>query len=162
MGNSFNTDNLMKEYEHSSGKRLLRAIRANHAGNVRDAIEVAKKELLSNDRRKSHDQDYDNMIKKMTIYLTQKYDIGDGILFGKTPLELAESLFADEAIRAIQDELSILSKNKVAADILEQKGGQVRESPSVGKVDKERAVQARERLKEFQRQHNEKKASTAK
>lgn len=159
MGNTFNTDNLMKEYEHVSGKRLLRAIRANHAGNVKESIEAARKELLSGDRRKSHDEDYDNMVRKMTTYLTRQYDVGDGMLFGKTPLELAASVGSDQATEAINEELAILSKNKASSEILERKGASVSQSTALGKVDKDRAVQARERLKEFKRQYEEKKAT---
>lgn len=158
MGNRLvNTDNLMKEYEHISGKRLLRAIRANTASNMMEAIEAAKKELYSADRKKSHDEDYDNMVRKMATYLTKKYDIGDGMLFGQTPLELAKSLRADQAIAVINEQIAILSKNPAAAEVFEDKGEAVRDSPSVGKVDKERANTAKERLKEFQRRHEEKK-----
>eukprot|EP01039_Chlorochromonas_danica_P003977 gene3977-4350_t len=158
MGNVLPTENfLTKEYEHISGKRLLRAIRGNVASNVQDAIAAARKELLSSDQSRSHDEDYENMIKKMTIYLTQKYDIGEGILFGKTPLEVAEALCADQAIEVIQNELAILSKNPTVSMMLEKNTNLVRESPTVGRVDKDRAIKARERLKEFQREYNEKK-----
>ncbi len=148
----------MKEYEYNTGKRLLRAINSNVGSQVLEAIESARKELLSSDRHKSHDQDFDNMVKKMSLYLTRKYDVGEGKLLGggKTPLELAESLHANQAVAVINEQLSILARNKASIDVL---GNAVpmRESPMLGKIDKDRAIQARERLKQFQKQRNESK-----
>ncbi|RYH30134.1 hypothetical protein EON65_06125 [archaeon] len=160
MGNTVNqvSDAIHKDYEHKSGKRLLRAIQANVASQVQEAVDTARKELLSKDRTRSHDEDFNNYVKKMTYYLTREYQVGESLLFGgKTPLEVAESLHADQAIKVIKENLEILSRNNVSADILENKHIVVRESPTLGKIDKDRATLARERLKEMQRKHNETK-----
>jgi hypothetical protein len=157
MGNSMPVPEVMKEYEYNTGQKLLRAIKANSKTQMQECIDVVKEEIRSQNKtsRLAHDKDYENMIKKVTLYLTRGYDIGDGMLFTKTPIQYAEQLKADQAIQFINNTLIELSKIESANKVMEEKGTKVaRESSSVGVVDRDRVNQAKERLKAFQNERN--------
>lgn len=148
---------VMKEYEYNTGQKLIRAIKANSKTQMQECIDVVKEEIRSQNKtsRLAHDKDYENMIKKVTLYLTRGYDIGDGMIFTKTPMQYAEHLKSDQAIEFINKTLTELSKIDTANQLMEEKGTKVvRESSSVGRVDRERVNQAKERLKAFQNERN--------
>ncbi len=160
MGNSIPVSEVMKEYEYNTGQKLLRAIKANSKSQMQECINLVKEEIRSQNKtsRLAHDKDYENMVKKVTIYLTRGYDIGDGMLFTKTPSQYAEQLKSDQALEFVNTTLTELSKIDTANKILEEKGTKVvRESSSVGVVDRDRVNQAKERLKAFQNERNNSK-----
>jgi hypothetical protein len=157
MGNTNPVANLTKEYENVCGKKLIRAIKANSRVQMEESYEMAKHELLPKSKSSAHDQEYELMIKKMTTYLTRGYNVGDGMLFLKTPLEIAEENHSDQAKQYILEKLEELSKTKVGAEIVQEKGIKITSSTTVGQVDKERAHTAKERLKQFQRNYEEEK-----
>ena len=157
MGNSFNPGDLTREYEYISGKKLMRAIKANSRVQMEESYEMAKAELLPKSKSTTHDKEYENMIKQMTLYLTRGYNVGDGVLFLKTPLEVAEENHSDQAISFIRAALEQLQKHDTGKQILEDKGLKIASTNSVGQVDKERVHQAKERLKQFQKNYEEQK-----
>lgn len=156
MGNSTTTE-FLKDYEYQKGEKLIRSIKANSREQIMDSIDIARKELLNN-RQIAHDKEYDEMIQKMTQYLTRKYDMGEGGLFGgKTPLELAKELRANHAIDCLNEQILLLSRNQSSSKVLQEKDIKALSSNSViGPVDKTRAIEARERLKAFQETRNKK------
>jgi hypothetical protein len=150
MGNSSSALPLVKEYEHIAGKKLIRAIKANSKMQMEESYEMAKKELLPKSKTSTHDKEYENMIKQMTLYLTRGYNVGDGVLFTKTPLEIAKEFHADQATEFINKALEQLNKNEIAAEILKEQGLKVTSTSVVGSVDRDRVQTAKERLKQFQ------------
>lgn len=157
MGNSFNPADFNKEYENVCGKKLIRAIKANSPTQLEESYEMAKKELLPRSKGTAHDKEYENMIRKMTLYLTRGYDVGDGMLFKKTPLQIAEEHHSDLAITFINRTLAELKKNEIAAEMLEEQGLKVKANSVVGDIDKDRVHQAKERLKQFQKDYEQNK-----
>lgn len=159
MGNKLNPipESLTKEYEHIAGKKLIRAVKSNLPAQLEESYELAKSELLPKSKSTAHDKEYETMVTKMITYLTRGYNIGDGILFTKTPLEIAEEYHADQSIRWINTKLEYLQKNEVGRKLLEDKEIKVKSTSAVGPVDRERVHSAKERLKQFQKEYEENK-----
>jgi hypothetical protein len=155
MGNSTAatlTSGIMKEYEYNTGQKLLRAIKANTRTQMQECMDTVREEIKSQSKTTmiAHDKEYDNMIK-VTLYFTRGYDVGDGVIFTKTPLQYAEQLKSDQAIDFINRVLADLSRNDVANTVMVEKGAKVvTEQSFMGKVDKDRVQQAKDRLKAFQ------------
>lgn len=160
MGNKLTPPDILRDYEHTSAKKLIRAIKANSRTQLEDSFEMAKKELLPMSKGTTHDKEYENMIKKMTEYLTRSYDVGEGMLFKKTPMEIAEEYQADQAIVFIKQSLEHLQKNEIASKILDEKGMKVESSTSVGNIDRDRVQLAKERLKQYQKDYENKKSGS--
>ena len=140
-----------KDKEHIHGQKLIRAIKANSRAQLEECMEIAKKETLTNNLKSAHDKDYETMIKKMTLYLTRGYNVGDGVLFTKTPLQIATELGCDQSIAFINEKLAELSKVDLATKVMEDKRATMPASHSaIGRVDRDRVNQAKERLKAFQ------------
>lgn len=153
MGNSATPaipEMLMKDYEHKTAQRLIRGIKANSRRQMEEAFDAARKELLSNNTKLAHDKEYEIMVKTMISYLTKGYDVGDGVIFTKTPMEIAQEYHADEAISFIEEKLEHLQKNEVGAKEVSKRGLNVPSTSSAGRVDKDRVAQAKDRLKQFQ------------
>jgi hypothetical protein len=161
MGNTVEgrfASDLLKEREYNTGKKLFQAISHNSAEKIEECINFAKKEIKP-DLNGKPEEDFELMKSKLTAYLTRKYDIGDGFLFCKTPVEYATSLNANFAINALNDAIARLirhnkpskasnifsfdNKNKIDNNI------EVQPSFSNG-VDSDRVNLAKERLKSFQ------------
>lgn len=162
MGNSSlnPVPDLLKEYEYNTGQKLLRAIKANSRTQMKECLDFVKEEIRSQNKtsKLAHDKDYENMMKKVTLYFTRGYDIGDGVIFTKTPLQYAESLQSDQAIAFLNDTLAELSRNETASKVIEDKRAVVvKEQSFMGKVDRDRVNQAKDRLKAFQNERNAKK-----
>lgn len=147
MGNAVNSasksvSSLVAASESHSGKKLLLAIKANSRSQVEAAIEFAKKERIqSNSGGENHEKQYDDMIYRMLNYLTREYDVGDGILYKKTPIQYARSLVANEAEECIEEAIAKFKKQENTDKV----------SKTVGKVDADRVKTAKERLREFQK-----------
>lgn len=138
---------LFKEYESSTGKLLIKAIRNNNQKQVADAIDVARKQLAKPNMSKSHEDDYNDMTIMMTKYLTRKYDVGDGILYKKTPLELATSVESNNTIEFIKDSIFSLTHTKQESNINLDKAPCIK--AAVGTVDQDRVALAKSRLQEL-------------
>lgn len=143
MGNSIKLPDFTS-YENTSGKKLLVAIDLNNKEATQVAIDYCRSEFT----KKSYALDYDEMMEKMENYLTRHYNIGDGIIFRKTPLEYCEHKQAEESALVIKENLQILRGVNRKKCGEENSAG--RESATVGLITQERAVLAKERLKAFQ------------
>lgn len=76
----------------------MKAIRENSKEGVRTAIETARQEFVKPISKKtSNASDYKDMVTSLINYIEKKYDIGDGPLFLKTPLEYCDHLKAERA-----------------------------------------------------------------
>lgn len=95
--------------------------------------------------KKSHEEDYEMMTQKMSAYLTRKYDVGDGMLFKKTPLELAIAVEANESAELIKYTIGKLSQTKEQNHTINTE-----KSPgihtAVGNIDQDRVALAKSRL----------------
>jgi len=143
---------LFKEYENVTGTMLMRAIKSNSRMQVEQAIEFARKELASPNLKKTHDEDYEMMREKMNLYLTRKYDIGDGMLWKKTPVELATSLEANDALQAIRETLLKLSQTKDQKHINTDRAPAIQ--AAVGNIDQDRVALAKSRLQALRNKDN--------
>lgn len=141
---------LLKDYEHKTAQRLIRGIKANSRRQMEEAYDAARKELLTANTKLAHDKEYEIMVKSMIAYLTRGYDVGDGMVFTKTPLEIAREYHADEAIAFIEEKIEQLQKSEVGAKEVSKRGVGVAPAASAGKVDKDRVAQAKDRLRQFQ------------
>ncbi len=147
MGNTANSasksvSGMLASSETHSGRKLLNGIKANSREQILAAIEIAKKERIqSSAGGADHEKQYDQMIKRMFSYLTGEYDVGEGILFKKTPIQYARSLAANEAEECLEEAIAALKKQENTDKV----------SKTVGKVDADRVRQAKERLREFQK-----------
>lgn len=141
------TADLFKEYESSTGKLLIKAIRNNNQKQVAEAIETARKQLATPNMSKTHEDDYNHMTSKMAQYLTQKYDVGDGMLYKKTPLELAISVESNNTIEYIKDVIFSLTHTKYESHINLDKAPCIK--AAVGTVDQDRVALAKSRLQEL-------------
>ena len=158
MGNSVQPPELFKNYEHKSGKRLIEAIKLNERCATQDAIDSAKKEFTKPiSKLISNTSDYDEMMTKMDRYLKKQYDIGDGVLFTKSPLEYCESIGSLEAAAVINENIKKMSQ--IALSNGKIGGVQINasssppigiESDTVGTVTHDRAMLAKSRLIAFQ------------
>ena len=145
MGNvEISTDSLFKEYECSTGKMLLKAIRVNSQKQVEEAIEFARKQLINPSLKKSHDEDYQFMTQKILQYLTRKYDVGDGFLSWKTPVEYAMSTGANHTLDYLKDTIIKLGRTDNAKRINAEKSPSI--SAAVGTIDGDRVALAKSRL----------------
>lgn len=141
---------LLKDYEHKTAQRLIRGIKANSRRQMEESYDAARKELLTANTKVAHDKEYEIMVKSMIAYLTRGYDVGDGMVFTKTPLEIAREYHADEAIAFIEEKLEQLQKSEVGSKEVSKRGVGVAPTSSAGKVDKDRVAQAKDRLRQFQ------------
>jgi hypothetical protein len=144
MGNASDSlSKMLSTPEYKSGKILFNGIKSNSRFQILEAIDTVKKENIRASSGEDHETKYDDMIQKMTNYLTGQYDVGHGILSKKTPLEYAHSLAADQAIRCLEEAIASINK---------QENSDVKVSKTVGTVDTQRVKQAKERLREFQKE----------
>jgi hypothetical protein len=160
MGNesSIPTPSIFKEYEHISGKRLIAAIRADSRASTIAAVDFARKEFTKPfSKNTSNVSDYEDMVGKMERYLTKKYDVGDGVVFTRTPLDFARSIRSNQAAAAIEESLAKIRTESHTAGVQlgDKSAGTVIERPVIGEVTHERASIAKERLKEFQNKRKE-------
>jgi hypothetical protein len=81
------------------------------------------------------------MVVYMRKYFTKSYDV-DGPIFLKTPLELCASLHANLAEEIIRKHLDELTHGNI--------GSRTVISHTVGEVNKDRAAEAKRKLREFQ------------
>lgn len=135
---------LFKEHENTTGRMLIRAIKAGCKKQVSVALDSARKELATPNMKKSADEDYELMTQKMTAYLTRKYDVGDGMLFKKTPIEFAEAMNAPDIVEFINDTLIKLSQTKEVKHINLDKAPGIQ--AAVGTIDQDRVALAKSRL----------------
>jgi len=135
----------LHEFEHISGRHLIEAINANDTRKLQRAIDQAKAEFSKPVSNNMNQTDYDEMIEYMTKYLTKEYNVGDGILFVRTPLKYCADKNADECAFLIRKNLDTFAQTNVGNP------KQSRMSNTVGEINKERVSQAKERLKEFQK-----------
>lgn len=149
MGNvELGADKLFKEYEHKNGRLLLKGIRCNSAEQVEHAIDVARKELANPSLKNDHDQEFNMMIDKMKLYLTTTYDVGDGMLAKKTPLQFAKTCSSVAVIPVLERNIASLNQEEHTRSTMPLT------SSLVGKVDRDRVTTAKERLKELRNKGN--------
>lgn len=151
MGNTAEKPSILEEYEHKSGKQLIASIRVNQRDVTQMAIDFARKEFAKHATGFIPvSSDFDEMSVKMEKYLTKHYDIGDGIIFTKTPLEFCDSIGSSESAAVIKENLQRISMvtngkkeglHPVVAGI---------ENAAVGLVTHDRAILAKARLQAFQ------------
>ena len=151
------TDSLFQEYECNTGRQLLRAIRADSKERVAAAIETVRKEYMTAKVKNTHEKDFENMTRKVMRYLTRYYDVGEGMLHKKTPLQLAEECEAIEVVQYLTETLETLKRHRDKDDGLLGMTTAPKLNAAVGKIDKDRAELARERLKEYRDQYNDSK-----
>jgi len=144
MGNVEMTPEFMKEYEHNTGKLLLKAIRNDCKQQVENAVDFARKQLATPNMKLSHDEDYAIMTQKMTAYLTRKYDVGDGMLWKKTPVELAMAVEAHETVEYLKETILKLSQTKEQRHINTDRAPAIQ--AAVGNIDQDRVALAKSRL----------------
>ena len=157
MGNSMETPKMFFAYEHSSGKRLLASIQTNERDVTQAAIDFARKEFTKPiSIITANSSDYDDMSSRMEKYLTKPYDVGDGIIFRKTPLEYCQSIGSLESAAVINENLQKLSsvyravkKTKDGKEIESTTPPGGIESLTVGTVTHDRAALAKSRLQAF-------------
>lgn len=142
MGNTLDNLTNPPTLEHATAEKLLRAIKADNASRVTSAIQLAKKELMKPSLNVNFDKDYDNNNREMLKYLTKKYDIGDGKMNMRTPLEYAKELGSHTSEEIISKAIAELQKNSTEKEFVA-----TRESKTVGTVDQARVRQAKDRLK---------------
>ncbi len=103
---------ILQDYEHHNGKKLLAAIKANRREGVKAAIETARMEFIAPTEKNSNKADYDVMVAGLIKYLTTSYDIGDGIIFKKTPIEYCLHIHSNEARAQIEELIEELRKKE--------------------------------------------------
>lgn len=133
---------VLQDYEHLSGKKLLAAIKLNSSLRVNEAIEAARVEFVRPTKKKSNSSEYDVLINGMIEYLSKYYDVGEGMLFKKTPIEFCNHCKSFEALQVIESELE-----KYRSQL--QRLSNVTDKPR-DRISSDRAKQAKERLKAFQ------------
>lgn len=149
---------IFKDYEHRSGKRLIAAVRANSREDTEAAIEFTRHEFTKPmSSSTANASDYDLMHKRMEQYLLGPKDVGDGVIFKKSALQLAQDLKSSAAATVILDHLNRLgvqvpagvsgAASSLPMPDLKDRGV---DSATVGHVNAERSLAAKERLKAFQ------------
>ncbi len=165
MGNSESSPtapNAMKffhDYEHKQGTLLVPAIKRNSVEDLEKALEVARKEFARPKTTGFNKAQYEEMVTKMLDYLTQAYDIGDGIVFKQTPEIWAKNCSANEAAIWLKSKIEYFEKLKNSAPPpadSSSSGSSSSSSNSNGGANAEsssdRAALAKERLKAFRQQ----------
>lgn len=151
MGNKLGraTDQLFKEYECNTGQKLFRGIKANSKVQIEMAIEEARHDWMSSSIKKSPEQDFEEMTKKVLKYLTRTYDVGEGMLHKKTPVQYARDCDATEAAAYLETTIVSLQNHRSPEERNTQITAPVT-TQLVGKIDGSRAKIAKERLQAFQ------------
>lgn len=155
MGNtSLNPGELLKEHEYQCGQKLIRAIKANSPNQLENCMSLVKQELMSTTRGMAHDKEYEYILMKTKQYLTRGYNVGDGVFFTKTPMEIAEVYAADEAAAYMKDQLDQIQRreNSLKANASAVPINTNEKSSIVGVIDKARVAEAKERLRAFQQE----------
>lgn len=149
MGNSADKQSILEDHEHKSGRRLLASIRVNQRDVTQMAIDCARKEFAKHATGfLSVSLDYDEMSAKLEKYLTRSYDIGDGIIFTKTPLEFCDIIGSSESAAVIRENLQRISMvTNGKKDGAHPVGI---DNAVVGLVTHDRAALAKARLQAFQ------------
>jgi len=134
--------------ESVNGKRLLAAIRSNSPAAVLDAIQLARKEYTKPiSKTTANSSAYDDMLSHLLTYLKKSYDVGEGPLFVKTPLEYCQELRADKAAAAIKEEIEKLEKPMAARE-----RSDVIKTTVIGQINSDRAIEAKARLQAYREQ----------
>ena len=171
MGNSESAEesssapNAMKffhDYEHKQGTLLVPAIKRNSVEDLEKALEVARKEFARPKTTGFNKAQYEEMVTKMLDYLTQTYDIGEGILFKQTPEIWAKNCSANEATIWLKSKIEYFEKLKNSAPPPADSGSNSSSSSSSSSnsngganaesSSSDRAALAKERLKAFRQQ----------
>jgi hypothetical protein len=139
--NSSFSSALTGEFEHRSAKKLLTAIRVDDPALAQKAIDSAKAEFSRPVSSNSNRADYDDMINEMKNYLTRQYDVGDGPLFTRSPVEYAKHLKAQKVEQ-------VITRNIMELEGLIPGSGP-KFNQAVGEVTHERAALAKARLQAF-------------
>ena len=153
MGNLPSPPTIFKEYEHKSGRRLIAAIQANSKEETEAAIDFCRHEFTKPiSSSTANASDFETMHQRLENYLLTPKDIGDGMIFKKTPLELCKDIKSDVAAAVILDHLNRLGIQLPAGGTtmtsfvnppdLKDRGV---ESVAVGFVNQERASTAKDR-----------------
>ncbi len=158
-----NAMKIFHDYEHKDGKLIVAAIKSNSISALDAALEVARKEFARPKTLGANKAQYDDMVIKMLEYVTQKYDVGEGIFNRQTPLELAKTCKAAEAEKWILTKTEYFEKLKNSGLTIDDGSTSNKTSSSSssnnsssnsggggGTEDpKERAALAKERLKAY-------------
>jgi len=148
MGNSSNSiSGLVKEYEYQSGEKLIRAIKADSRQQLDACMDFIKQEFISQSRKMAHDKEFEMLQQIIKNYLTRGYDIGDGVLFTKSPLEIAELNHAQVAKAFIIEKLENIKRFETLSTT---SSNATSNRSTGGAIDKSRVAEAKERLKKFQ------------
>lgn len=150
MGNSQsegNAMNMFHSYENRNGKLLLAAIKNDCLEEFHIACETARKEFVRPKTRSSNAAGFDDMLQGMYEYLTRPYDIGNGPLFTKTPLQYAEMLKSTKIIGPLTEKIKELEKSKPAIRPVDN----VFDGRSGTSDSSHRANIAKDRLRAFQK-----------
>jgi len=159
MGNtSQSLPDIFQNYEHRQGTKLLAAIREDSKEGIDEAVEFARQECIKakTSTSTSASNDFDLMIDKMTTYLTQQYDVGDGPIFTKTPIELAKDLYCDHATPAIEDHLSKLKMQTEKRNDGKSQRSMFTSKDKVGESKQKEVAAAKARLLAFREKGTEK------
>lgn len=156
---------LSEDFEYKTGKRLISAIAKNSRDDTELAIEYARKECVKPHGLQASEMPYEKMVETMIEYLSRPYKCRDNITL-MTPIEFSESQNALESLSVIRGSLASFSSSKINILNGEKPGllasglfatqsqiddGQNRVIPT---VTKERALEAKEKLKAFQATRN--------
>ena len=152
MGNVEMSTDLFKEYECSTGTKLLKSIRNNDVTQTEQAIEFARKQLMTPNMKKTHEDDYNFMKLRITQYLTRKYDVGDGMLYKKTPVEFAMTLGSTNVVDFLKDTIIKLSRTEEQGKINADKSPSI--TAAVGTIDSDRVALAKSRLQALRKKGN--------
>eukprot|EP01035_Chromulina_nebulosa_P021707 gene21707-28091_t len=139
---------ILQEYERNSHKKLLAAIKGNSYESTLQAIEYCRLEFVKPTQKASNKAEYDDLILGMIKYLSFPIDVGEGLIFKKTPIEFAEKLKSYESKRALEEKLEYYRKAEMKLDKKLDKLTSI-VIPNKDEITEERKELAKARLQAF-------------
>jgi hypothetical protein len=110
------TPSALSSLEYKTGGLLLSAIREGDLEALRAAIETARREYVAEHAMTLGGDAYESMVVTIISYLSRSYITDDGtFLFGKTPIEYANSKNLPLLAEYIQKTINELGKAKMSS-----------------------------------------------
>ena len=115
---------------------------------VQTSLDTARKEFVAFKQSKlahSNDENYKKMLDGLHLYLTRKYDVGEGTMNKKTPIELATKVGSIEIVDFLQNQINEIQRK---LNVLSTAGSSGVPG-GMEKIDTDRVVLAKARLEAF-------------